>query len=203
MGKGGRAMGVGDYVVSLRRRDRLFVLSFHSFHSKLVNHDSSLCPWKSVTNVTLRSFIWVSNLDITYLWLKNNCFYSHKMHRFSYLQATNIFIQRERQYSIARFVILSKPLLNEAGNTPMSFTSFIILPRVQLQSLIFRCTPWPIILLYISIWKGGARNGGMETTLWRSNAASGFLFCLFIRFIRNSWIFVFSSFFEKLWRKPP
>lgn len=44
MGKGGRAMGVGDYVVSLRRRDRLFVLSFHSFHSKLVNHDSSLCP---------------------------------------------------------------------------------------------------------------------------------------------------------------
>ena len=134
MGKGGRATGVGDYVVSLRRRDRLFVLSFHSFHSKLVNHDSSLCPWKSVTNVTLRSFIWVSNLDITYLWLKNNCFYSHKRHRFSYLHAINIFIQRERQYSIARFVILSKPLLNEPGNTPMDFTSFIILSVVQLQS---------------------------------------------------------------------
>ena len=134
MGKGGRAMGVGDYVVSLRRRDRLFVLSFHSFHVKLVNNDFSFCPWKSVTIVTLRSFIWVSYLDITYLWLKNNCFFSHKTNIFSYLRVTCIFIQRERQYSIARFVIPSKPLLNEPGNTPMDFTSFIILSVVQLQS---------------------------------------------------------------------
>lgn len=45
MGKGGgREMGVGDYVVSLRRRDQLFVLSFHSFHLKLVNNDFSFCP---------------------------------------------------------------------------------------------------------------------------------------------------------------
>jgi hypothetical protein len=134
MGKGGRAMGVGDYVVSLRRRDRLFVLSFHSFQMKLVNNDFSFCPWKSVTIVTLRSSIWVSYLDITYLWLKNNCFFSHKRNIFSYLRVTCIFIQRERQYSIARFVILSKPLLNEPGNTPMDFTSFIILSVVQLQS---------------------------------------------------------------------
>ena len=83
------------------------------------------------------------------------------MHRFSYLQATNIFIQRERQYSIARFVILPKPLLNEAGNTPMGFTSFIILSVVQFQSSIFRCTLWPIIIHL----EGGARNGGMVTTL--------------------------------------
>ena len=72
---------------------------------------------------------------------------------------TRIFIQRERQYSIARFVILSKPLLNESGNTPMDFTSFIILPGVQIV-LLYRCyflvNNSPI---YMHLEGGGAQRG--------------------------------------------
>ena len=121
------------------------------------------------------------------------------MHRFSYLRATNIFIQRERQYSIARFVILPKPLLNEAGNTPMGFTSFIILSVVQFQSSIFRCTLWPII---IHLEGGGAQrgDGNYVVTLKRRVRLFVLSFHSFHSKLMN---FCFLFFFEKLWRKPP
>lgn len=109
---------------------------------------------------------------------------------------TRIFIQRERQYSIARFVILSKPLLNESGNTPVDFTSFIILPGVQLV-LLYRCYYLvPIILLYACNWKGGRATGGWKLRCDAQAPRPAFCFVFsFVSFETHE--FVFSLLFSK------